>query len=237
MKLVLLIVSSVNLCTLVAESTAKNTREKYFIRVIQTLMNASLAVLWPLAYASSDSSALKAEAICFCIMHGFVFIIKLLDIIAMTVEMPKNKTIGKAEKLINQLKTQHNGDFQTGSYVGQVIERLETLFKECKNIADPVESVKQVFSYFLPEYLRIYTKYLETIKQTENYETIEKYVQQMAECSKKFKGYIEHAGEDQKRLADNLNEMIVLEKGTDFQTNAEMFNTMIEIDENTTFQQ
>lgn len=230
-------------CTLIfggIKKKAKTERQKIVAEIAYTLSYAFLAVEWIVVFKEETGNNHK-QIFCMVmfILCSLVTLLNVVASIAMVIDYHQHKEAREAEYSIKKLQGLYNEcEKKFSKYVGvnKVIKRLTEFCQENSEFSQLVTSVKQVFTLYLPEYIKVYTKYVEAIDKVE-FDEKNLLAEQMKECSEKFLQRIQEAGEEQETFEESLRENQLSTKSSDFEASAEAFNAMVDVQDEFSFVQ
>lgn len=229
-------------CTLfldvIRRKSEKSERQKIVAEIVHALSYAFLTATWIGRFFEREE--MKIVSIIMVVLSGLVTLMKVLAFIARIILYNQHKQVRKAETLISRLRKMHDKcEIECSLYVG-VNDVIISITEFCKkDIKDSqlVPSAKDILSVYLPEYVKVYIKYADTIHEYKfEIDSLKLISKAMEECSKKFLQRIEEAKEEQEEFDKNNREQKLITKGSDFEATAEAFGAMIELPNNLSMQ-
>ena len=224
-------------CTLICGGIKKKTeteRQKIAAEIAYTCSYAFLTFAWIALFREAEGNT--GKQIFSMVMTGacvFITLINAFLSIAYVIDYHLHKEMKEAEYSIKQLQKMYNECEKIFSeYVGvnEVIKRATEFCKEFSETQQLVTSVTQIFSAYLPEYVKVYAKYVEAINEKEmEHDEKNLLAKKMTECSEKFLKQIERAEEEQDEFEEKLKEKQLDTKNSDFEASAEAFNAMVDV--------
>lgn len=211
----------------------KTHLQKFIATVLYTISYTALAFGWRYAYFHpQDGQDRKTIAYVMFIASLVIAITQALVSLALLHELPKSIFFDNAEKLINKLQKKYDEcSLKYSAYVGtnNVLKELSLFLNHCRESNNLTTSTTQLFSSFLPQYLDVYSNYVDTIAENiRTYELPNSYTKQMLQCSEHFLITIEHVKQEQELLEADIQEQEKIAANSNFEAKAEAFHTMIE---------
>jgi hypothetical protein len=196
--------------------------------IIRTLFAISSIALTVACWAASKEEVEIAAKIFIVILTigtafvSFLSILQVLFALYDLIKKPKNlDRIEDITKRLKALKKQCSDFYSKDVGIDNVIKEISSFSEKCKNITHFTESTKQLFSYFLPEYEKIYSGFVKyVVKNYYDKVKISEYAAKMTESSFKFLDFIKDARKEQESMENT--------ETVDFQLETKKFNEMLD---------
>lgn len=218
------------LCSGIRKRCANKTRLKITAEIAYSLSFAFLAVTWfGLFFESEGETGKQVLSMIMAVFSSIVTVWTALVSIVYAADYRMYKEARKAEVLTKRLQKICD-ECECSTYVGvsKVIKCLTEIYKKDLKSSGLVTSIKQVFSFYLPEYVKVYAKYTEAIAENaSNFEAQKLLAKQMEECSEKFLQQIEAAKQEQENYEKSIKENQINTVSSEFEVSAEAFNAMV----------
>lgn len=228
------------LCSGIRKRCPQKTRLKIVVEIVYALSFAFLAVAWFGLYFESEGNTHKQVfSMVMAVLSSIVAVWGVLTSIVYAADYHMYKEVRKAEALTKRLQKICD-ECKCSTYVGvnKVIKCLTEIYKKDLKSSRLVDSIKQVFSFYLPEYVKVYAKYTEAIAENVSDLAAQKLLaNQMTECSEKFLQQIEAAKQKQEIYEKGIEENQFNTVSSEFEAAAEAFNAMVDVQDEFSFVQ
>ena len=222
------------LCGGIRKKCVKKTRLKIVVEIVYALSFAFLAVAWfGLFFEAEGTTGKHVLSMIMAVLSSIVAVFGVFTSIVYAADYHMYKEARKAEALTNRLQKMYDEcECKYSEYVGvnKVIKCLTEIYKKDLKSSGLVTSIKQVFSFYLPEYVKLYAKYTEAIAENVSNLAAQKLLaNQMEECSEKFLQQIEAAKQEQEIYEKSIEENQLNTVSSEFEVSAEAFNAMVDV--------
>ena len=216
------------------QQAVEKSRKRLLLEILYTFSVSAIAVAWIANFFEADETkGFRVFAFVMFIITTLVALVFLCYDILMVIDYHKYKVIREARGEVEKLRAMYDKNLPSHSSsigVNRVISRMTEFCNKYQNESNLSESSKQVCSFFLPEYMKVYNKYFEAIKECKDNDDVrETNNKQMLQCTENFLQQIEDAEEEQENMKYSIKESQAGIKNSDFEASAEAFNVMLEV--------